>query len=75
VPASTVVGRRSGGSPASANIVVASDRATAVNPKNLPKEQAAVAYWLSKIPVALEPIAALVSELMPRARPTSWTRR
>jgi hypothetical protein len=49
--------------PASANIVVASDRATAVNPKNLPKEQAAVAYWLSKkYRVAPEPIAALVSE-------------
>lgn len=44
-------------------IIVASDRATAVNPKNLPKEQAAVAYWLSKkYRVAPEPIAALVSE-------------
>lgn len=43
--------------------MVASDRATAVNPKNLPKEQAAVAYWLSKkYRVAPEPIAALVSE-------------
>ena len=44
-------------------IIVASDRATAVNPKSLPKEQAAVAYWLStKYRVAPEPIAALVSE-------------
>ena len=43
-------------------MVVASDRATAVNPKALPKEQAAVAYWLSKkYRVAPEPIAALVS--------------
>ncbi|MEX8193201.1 transglycosylase SLT domain-containing protein [Comamonas guangdongensis] len=40
----------------------ASDRATAINPKNLPKEQAAVAFWLSKkYRVAPEPIAALVS--------------
>ncbi len=43
--------------------LAASDRATATNPKNLPKEQAAVAYWLSKkYRVAPEPIAALVSE-------------
>ncbi|WP_280190547.1 lytic transglycosylase domain-containing protein [Delftia sp. PS-11] len=41
----------------------ASDRATATNPKSLPKEQAAVAFWLSKkYRVAPEPIAALVSE-------------
>ena len=41
----------------------ASERATAANPKELPKEQAAVAYWLSKkYRVAPEPIAALVSE-------------
>jgi len=40
----------------------ASDRATAINPKSLPKEQAAVAFWLSKkYRVAPEPIAALVS--------------
>lgn len=39
------------------------DRATATNPSDLPKEQAAVAYWLSKkYRVAPEPIAALVSE-------------
>ncbi|QXZ08292.1 lytic transglycosylase domain-containing protein [Comamonas sp. Y33R10-2] len=44
-------------------IVVASDRATAVNPTSLPKDQAAVAFWLSKkYRVAPEPIAALVSE-------------
>jgi hypothetical protein len=41
----------------------ASERATASNPKDLPREQAAVAYWLSKkYRVAPEPIAALVSE-------------
>src|SRR5690606_1958722 len=39
------------------------DRATAVNPQNLPKQQAAVAYWLSKkYRVAPEPISALVAE-------------
>jgi len=39
------------------------DRATAVNPKDLPKQQAAVAYWLSKkYRVAPEPIGALVAE-------------
>ena len=39
------------------------DRATATNPKDLPKQQAAVAYWLSKkYRVAPEPIAALVAE-------------
>jgi hypothetical protein len=39
------------------------DRATAVNPKDLPKQQAAVAYWLSKkYRVAPEPISALVAE-------------
>lgn len=47
----------------SSHLIAASDRATAVNPQNLPKEQAAVAYWLSKkYRVAPEPIAALVSE-------------
>ena len=41
----------------------ASDRATATNPADLPKQQAAVAYWLSKkYRVAPEPISALVSE-------------
>ena len=41
----------------------ASERATAVNPKNLPKEQAAVAFWLSKkYRVAPEPLSALVAE-------------
>jgi hypothetical protein len=39
------------------------DRATAVNPKDLPKQQAAVAYWLSKkYRVAPEPLGALVAE-------------
>ena len=39
------------------------DRATAANPKNLPKQQAAVAYWLSKkYRVAPEPLSALVTE-------------
>ena len=38
-------------------------RATAANPKDLPKQQAAVAYWLSKkYSVAPEPISALVAE-------------
>ena len=42
---------------------VASDRATATDPKELPKQQAAVAYWLSKkYSVAPEPIGALVAE-------------
>jgi len=39
------------------------ERATATDPKDLPKEQAAVAYWLSrKYRVAPEPIGALVAE-------------
>ena len=39
------------------------ERATACNPKDLPKEQAAVAYWLSKkYRVAPEPLSALVAE-------------
>ena len=38
------------------------DRATASNPKDLPKGQAAVAYWLSrKYGVAPEPLSVLVS--------------
>ena len=41
----------------------ASERATASNPKDLPKEQAAIANWLSKkYSVAPEPLSALVSE-------------
>ncbi|HSI52990.1 MAG TPA: lytic transglycosylase domain-containing protein [Ramlibacter sp.] len=37
------------------------DRATAANPQDLPKQQAAVAYWLSKkYRVAPEPLSALV---------------
>lgn len=39
------------------------DRATATNPTALPKQQAALAYWLSKkYNVAPEPIGALVAE-------------
>lgn len=39
------------------------DRATAANPNDLPKQQAAVAYWLSKkYRIAPEPLSALVSE-------------
>jgi transglycosylase-like protein with SLT domain len=39
------------------------DRATAVNPHDLPEQQAAVAYWLSKkYRVAPEPLSALVAE-------------
>lgn len=42
---------------------VAVERATATNPKDLPKAQAAVAFWLSrKYNVAPEPISALVAE-------------
>ena len=51
---------------------VASDRATATDPKDLPKQQASVATWLSrKYHVALEPVSAIVSEAYsvgPRAR-------
>lgn len=43
--------------------LLASDRATATDPKELPKQQATVAFWLSKkYRVAPEPISALVSE-------------
>jgi hypothetical protein len=39
------------------------DRATAADPQDLPKQQAAVAYWLSKkYRVAPEPLSALVAE-------------
>jgi Transglycosylase SLT domain len=39
------------------------DRATAADPKNLPKQQAAVTYWLSrKYSIAPEPLSALVAE-------------
>ena len=41
----------------------ASDRATATNPEDLPRQQAAVAFWLSKkYRVAPEPLSALVTE-------------
>ena len=39
------------------------DRATAANPKDLPRQQAALAFWLSrKYGVAPEPLSVLVSE-------------
>jgi hypothetical protein len=39
------------------------DRATAADPRDLPKSQAAVAYWISrKYRVAAEPVSALVAE-------------
>jgi soluble lytic murein transglycosylase-like protein len=39
------------------------DRATATDPRDLPKQQAAVAFWLSKkYRVAPEPLSALVAE-------------
>jgi len=41
----------------------ATDRVTAVNPKDLPKAQAALAFWLSKkYNIAPEPLGALVAE-------------
>ena len=41
----------------------ATDRTTAVDPHDLPKQQAAVAYWLSKkYRIAAEPLGALVEE-------------
>ncbi|WP_312844109.1 lytic transglycosylase domain-containing protein [Diaphorobacter nitroreducens] len=43
--------------------LAASERAVALNPRELPREQAAVTYWLSKkYRVAPEPLAALVTE-------------
>jgi len=49
----------------------ASERATATNPKDLPKQQAAVAYWLSKkYRVAAEPLASLVAEAYEIGRKT-----
>ena len=39
------------------------DRATAANPRDLPRQQAAVAFWLSKkYGVAPEPLSVLVAE-------------
>jgi hypothetical protein len=41
----------------------ATDRVTAVNPQDLPKPQAALAFWLSKkYNIAPEPLSALVAE-------------
>ncbi|MDD2808554.1 lytic transglycosylase domain-containing protein [Rhodoferax sp.] len=43
--------------------LLASDRATATDPKELPKQQAAMAVWLSKkYSVAPEPVSAIVAE-------------
>ena len=48
--------------PAEFTEIDAIDRATASNPTDLPKQQAAVAYWLSrKYGVAPEPLSVLVS--------------
>ena len=45
------------------NDLDANDRATASNPKDLPKQQALLAFWLSKkYRVAPEPLSALVAE-------------
>ncbi len=50
---------------------VAVERATAAYPHDLPKQQAAVAYWLSrKYRVAPEPISALVAEAFEIGRRT-----
>ncbi|MBK0392951.1 lytic transglycosylase domain-containing protein [Ramlibacter algicola] len=47
------------------------DRATAANLKDLPKQQAALAYWLSrKYRVAPEPVGALVAEAYDISRRT-----
>lgn len=57
------VGASDGTTEADAAQPDAVDRATATNPQSLPKQQAAVAYWLSKkYRVAPEPVSALVSE-------------
>jgi hypothetical protein len=59
-------GRQPGDAGAAHNplqFVPAVERATAANPKHLPKEQAAVAFWLSKkYRVAPEPLSVLVAE-------------
>lgn len=45
------------------------ERATATNPQELPKQQAAVAFWLSKkYGVAPEPLSALVAEAFETGR-------
>lgn len=51
---------------------VAVERATAAHPNELPKQQAAVAYWLSKkYRVAPEPLSALVMEAYEIGRRTA----
>jgi hypothetical protein len=60
VPALGVAVAMSSSNPAEIEAV---DRATATNPQSLPRQQAAVAFWLSKkYNVAPEPISALVAE-------------
>lgn len=47
----------------SATKMAAAERATVSNPKDLPKQQAAITYWLSKkYNIAPEPLSALVAE-------------
>ncbi len=54
-----------------ASEIDASDRATAINPQELPKQQAAVAYWLSKkYRIAPEPLSVLVAEAFEIGRNT-----
>lgn len=54
---------RQGWSETEEPVQAASDRTIAVDPRELPKQQASVAYWLSKkYRVAPEPLGALVSE-------------
>lgn len=54
---------RLGGSASESVDVDGVERATASNPQDLPKRQAAVAYWLSKkYSVAPEPLSTLVAE-------------
>ena len=58
----TVVAEEPTDTPAEAR-VEAVDRATAADPKDLPKQQASIAFWLSKkYRVAPEPLSALVAE-------------
>ena len=63
-PAHELAGTEADGSASDdAAMVAAVDRATASNPQQLPRNQAAVAYWLAKkYRVAPEPLAVLVSE-------------
>ncbi|MBT0569289.1 lytic transglycosylase domain-containing protein [Curvibacter sp. CHRR-16] len=61
--ASQLMGASTDNSSAVVADLQAADRATATSPRSLPKQQAALAQWLSKrYNVAPEPISALVSE-------------